>query len=219
MENIELINLWKSYGEKLEENLLVNRRNTVDITKIKVQSFLRMMTPLKIFAIIAGILWAGFVDTVLIAVFPAASFFFLISAALQGLLTKAAIGIYLYQLVLIYQVDVSEPILATQERLARLQSTTLLVARLLLLQLPLWTTFYLNNSMLANGNVLLWGIQAVVTLAFTYVAVWLFIHIRYENRHKKWFRWIFRGREWDPLMQSLEMLDQVKDYKEEGAHR
>jgi hypothetical protein len=171
------------------------------------------MRPLKIFTILAGILWIAFVDTLIIHLFPIANPFFLGSAILQVLLTKLSIGIYLYQLVLIQRADISEPVIATQNKLARLKSSTLWVARLLLLQLPVWTTFYWNRSMLENGNVLLYILQAVVTLSFIFLAIWLFRNIKYSNRNKKWFCLLFSGKEWNPVIKSMELLQQVEEYK------
>lgn len=213
MEDIEIINLWKSYDKKLNENLLLNRKNAEDITHVKVQSFLASMKPLKIFAIVVGIIWVGFVDVLIINLFRIATPFFLISAGIQSLLTTLAIGVYLYQLILIHQVDISEPILATQDRLAHLKSSTLWVTRILFLQLPIWTTFYWTKGMFENGNMALLVIQIVVTLLFTFLAVWLFRNIRYESRNKKWFRLIFSGKEWDPVIKSMELLSQVNEYK------
>lgn len=217
MEDIEIINLWKSYDKKLEETLLLNRKNVEDITKMKVQSLLASMKPLKLFTILVGIVWVGLGSVIIINLFIYAytkvSLFFLFSAGIQVLLTAIALVIYIYQLILIHQVDISEPILATQDKLARLKSTTLLVARLLFLQLPLWTTFYWNKGMLENGNIGLYILQIVITLLFTFSAVWLFRNIKYENRDKKWFRLIFDGKEWTPLINSMELLDQINDYK------
>ncbi len=215
MEERDILALWKSYDQKLEANLLLNRKNTADITGMKVQSLLASMKPIKIFTLIVGVLWVLFVDTLIINLFYIASPFFLISAGIQVLLTKLAIGIYLYQLILIHQVDVSEPIVATQSRLTRLQSSTLWVARLLFLQLPVWTTFYWNKSMLENGNIFLYIIQIAVTLAFTCLAVWLFRNIRYEHRDKKWFRLIFDGVEWTPVIRSMELYREIEAFERE----
>jgi len=213
MEDLDIINLWKSYNKKLDESLLLNRKNAEDITHMKVQSLLASMKPLKIFAMVVGIIWVGFVDVLIISLFHIANPFFLISAGVQSLLTALAIGVYLYQLILIHQADISEPILATQDKLARLKSSTLWVARLLFLQLPVWTTFYWNKSMLENGNMVLYIIQIIVTLLFTFLAVWLFRNIRYENRNKKWFKLIFSGKEWSPVIKSMELLNHVDEYK------
>jgi hypothetical protein len=213
MQDTEMINLWKLYDRKLEENLSLNRQNAADITRLKVQSFVSSMTPLKIFTVILGVLWVGFIDVLIIGLFSVASPFFLVSAAVIALLNKLAIGIYLYQLILIHQVDVNEPILATQEKIARLKSSTLWIARLLFLQLPFWTTFYLTVATFKNGNIALLLLQVLITLAFTFLAVWLFRNIRYANRDKKWFRLIFSGREWDPVLKSMDLLGQVQEYE------
>ncbi len=145
--------------------------------------------------------------------FSKANPFFLFSAAIQVALTALALIIYVYQLITIYQVDITEPILKTQEKLASLKTSTLWVTRILFLQLPVWTTFYWNESMLENGNWFLWIIQSIVTLSLTYVAVWLFFNIKYENRNKKWFKLIFNGKEWTPVINSMELLSQIDEYR------
>ena len=216
MEDTEIINLWKHYGQRLEENLELNKKNAEDITRLKIHSFLSSMKPIKIFTIFVGIAWVIFVDSLIIKVYSFASAFFIISAGIQVILTKLSIGIYLYQLVLIQQVNINEPIILTQYKLARLKSTTLWVARFLFLQLPVWTTFYWNKSMLENGNIILYTIQIIVTLSFTFIAIWLFLNIRFENRNKRWFRLIFTGSEWNPLIKSMELLSQVKEYDPES---
>ena len=220
MEDTEIINLWKSYDKKLNENLLLNRKNVEEIIKMKAQSLLSTMKPIKIFTVLVGIFWVGLGIIVLSKIyfyaFVEANKFFLFSATIQVGLTAIALFIYLYQLILIYQVDVSEAILETQEKLASLKSSTLWVARILFLQLPVWTTFYCNESMLENGNAFLYMVQAAVTLSFTFVAVWLFRNIKYENRDKKWFRIIFNGNEWNAVIKSMELLSQIDEYRIEN---
>ena len=213
MEDTEIINLWRSYGQKLEETLQLNRKNAEDITRIKVRSFLASMKPLKIFTVVVGIIWVALVDVLIIKTFPVANWFFIVSAGIQVLLTKLSIIIYLYQLILIHQADITEPVLETQRKIASLKSTTLWVARILFLQLPVWTTFYWNKSMLIYGNWGLYVLQIVITLSFTCVAVWLFRNIKNENKDKKWFRLIFNGNEWTPMLKSIELLNQVNEYK------
>lgn len=219
MEDKELINLWKTYDKKLEENLTLNKKNAEDITKIKIQSSLASMKPLKIFTIIAGVLWVAFVDVLILGAYKAGGTFFLISAIIQVILTKLAIGIYLYQLILIDKVDINDSILVTQERIARLQSSTIWVTRLLFLQLPVWTTFYWTETMWANANIWTYLIQITITLIFAYAAIWLFVNIKYDNRNKTWFQWIFNGKEWTPVMKSMAMLEQIKGYKVEHEFR
>lgn len=216
MENTDIINLWKSYDKKLEENLVLNKKNATDIIQLKVQSLLKSMRPIKLFIIITGIVWVIFIDVLIINFFHIASPFLLISAVIHVLLTKLAIGIYLYQVILIYQVDISEPVLATQDKLASLKSSTLWVARLSFLQLPIWTIFYWNRSMLENGNFWLYAIQFIVTVSFVVISVWLFFNIKYENRDKKWFQLIISGIEWNPVIKSMELYREVEEFKQDN---
>jgi hypothetical protein len=216
MEDTQLLNIWKSYDNRLQENLLLNKANAAQITQLKMKSLLVSMKPLKIVTIVIGLAWVCFVDYWIVKLFLVASPFFLVSAMMQVLLTKLAIGIYLYQLILIHHADVSEPILKIQEKLARLKSSTLWVARVLFLQLPVWTTFYLHKGLLENGNVWLLALQGVVTCALTVLAVWLFLNIRYENRDKKWFQFLFAGPEWTPIIKSMEFAKELEDFKNES---
>jgi hypothetical protein len=215
MEDKQLKQLWQSYADQLEASLALSRKNAEEITQMKIHNFLGSMKPIKIFTLFIGLLWVIFVDSLIITLFHHASVFFLISASIQVILTKLAIGIYLYQLVLIYQVDIGAPILATQEKLASLRSSTLWSARVLFLQLPVWTTFYLNASMLENGSPVWYMLQVVITLSFTWAAIWLFRNIRFENRDKKWFRLIFQGKEWDPVIRSIDLLEEIERFKKD----
>ena len=214
MEDKDILSLWRSYDERLQESLVLNRKNAEEITRIKVQSFLSSMKPMKLLTIIVGLLWVCLVDTVLVASFHVASPFFYISMGIQVLLTKIAIGVYLYQLYLLNKADVSEPVLNTQERIAQLKSSTIWVTRLLFLQLPVWTTFFWSGSFFAEAAAWQIAIPVTITALFTWAAVWLFVHIRFENKDKKWFRLIFRGKEWDPMLKANELLKQVQEYKQ-----
>ena len=216
MEENQLLALWESYDRKLSENLILNRQNAQDLTKIKVKSLLSGMQPLKIFAILTGIIWVLLLDVVVLNIWPAASPIFLIAIGIHILLTKLAIGIYIYQLVLINLVDINEPILSTQEKIAKLKSSTLWITRLLFLQLPAWTVFYWSKEMFQNLNALQISIHISVALGMTFLAIWLYRNIRVENRDKRWFRLLLGGVEWDPIMKSIDLLQQIDEAKREG---
>jgi hypothetical protein len=217
MNEIDLKLLWQSASVSLETNIAITKKNTDDITKMKAHNFLSSMKPIKIFTLVAGILWVVPLCFVLVNLFFYAydkiSLFFFYSAAMQALLTIITIAIYVYQLDLINRIDFSEPVLTIQEKIAKLKISTLSVTRLVFLQLPLWTTFYLSENIFKNGNTTLLIVQGIVTLSFAFVAIWLFINIKFENRNKKWFQWIFNGKEWQPILKSMELLDLIKEYK------
>jgi len=220
MNEEELKLLWQSTNEKLESSLRINKNNTDNITRMKAQNILASMKPTKLFTLIVGIIWVIVLGSILgnliVNHSGDVSIFFLFSATIQVLLTAITIGIYVYQIDLINKIDFSDPVLTIQEKISKLKISTLNVTRLLFLQLPIWTTFYWNEKMFLTENWLLWIIQGTVTISFTYVALWLFFNIEYENRNKKWFKLIFRGKEWEPVLQSMELLNQIEQYQEPG---
>lgn len=217
MNELEIRNLWMTANEKLEKCFVINKKNTEDIARIKTHHLLGSMKPIKIFTILIGFLWVGagvFILTpIYLYAFSEVSKFFLFSASIQILLTAIALFIYIFQLILIYQTEIADPILKTQERLAQLRISTLWVTRILFLQLPVWTTFWWSGNLFTDWTLLQWVVSLSVTIPFTFAAFWLFFNIKYENRNKKWFKLIFDGKEWTPLQKSMELLEQIETYK------
>ena len=212
MENTDILNLWKTYDIQLERTISINQQMAKDINQIKVNKQLNSMKPYKIFAMVIGILWIFLLDSFIIKVFSEANTFFLISAILQSIITKIALGLYAYHLVLINEINISENIMEVQSRLSKLRASTLLVARILFLQLPLWTTFYLNQQMLQSGNFMLFILQGMVSISFTWLAIWLFFNIKYENKDKKWFKFIFQSQEWQPVLKAIELQNEIEGF-------
>ena len=221
MDENELKLLWQATNEKADGSLRVNKINTDEITRLKAQNVLSSMKPTKVFTLLVGIIWVialgSLIGNLMINHLGEVSLFFLLSATIQVLLTAIAIGVYVYQINLINKIDFSEPVLAIQEKVSTLKISTLHVTRLLFLQLPVWTTFYWNEKMFAAENWMLWILQGIVTLSFIYAAYWLFFNIKYENRNKKWFQLIFRGKEWQPILQSMELLNQIEQFQEKST--
>ena len=213
--------LWQSANGKLESGMQLSKISTDEITRLKVKSALGSMKPMKIFTLFVGIIWVLcggiIVASLFVYAYDKASLFFLYSAAVQILLTASAIGIYVYQLIMISKVNVSDSVIAAQRRLSYLKSSTIWSAKILFLQLPAWTTFYLSEEMIVGGNVTYILINGFFTSLFLYAAIWLFVNIKYENRNKRWFQWIFRGKEWQPILQAMEWLDQIEGYQHQDG--
>lgn len=220
MQDHDIKLLWQSTQLALDKTIRINHANTESITRLKVDSLLSSMKPTKITLLALGVLWVGLVGSFVAYLFITAyshfSPFFLFSMALQVLLTAVAIVIYMYQLGLIRNTDFSQPVVSIQKKLTRLQFSTLLVNRILFLQLPLWTTFYLSETLLSSFTLSQWLLQGCMTLLFTVLAIWLFVNIRYENRNKKWFRLLFSNKEWIPVFRSMELLEQLEPDPADG---
>lgn len=221
MNDSELQSLWKSIHSHTPQSISSIPAINGDMAMLKAKKLLKSARPLKRFALAAGILWVllagSFMGTLVFENSGSINLFLVCSISLQILITAIATGIYLYQIYLIDSIDFSEPVIKIQQQLSELMTATLRAARILILQLPLWTTFYWNTSMFLWDNLPWWIIQGFITLLFCAVALWLYHNIRIENRHKKWFQWLFSGREWQPVLECMELAEQIDDFKKNGA--
>ena len=217
MNELELKKLWQTTIERIDNSVFINKINLEEIMKLKVQNLLNSMKPLKIFTLIIGLIWVIIGSIILINIylynFSESNKFFLFSATAQILLTTIALFIYIYQLIEINRIEIYAPIFKTQDKLAKLRLSTLWSARILFLQLPVWTTFWWNKTMFDNWNWFQWTFPIAITVAFTYAALWFFFNIRYEKRNTYWFKYIFKGKEWTPLLKSIDLMDQLSEYK------
>lgn len=219
MNDSELKKLWQDSQNSEDSGKTGAGIEEIELSNLKVENLLSSMKPIKIFTLTVGSLWVilglYLLGNIYINDFEGANKYFLYSATFQVLLTAISVAIYLYQLILINRVDFGEPIIATQEKLSKLKSTTLNVTRVLFLQLPVWTTFWWNNLMFEEWGAVQLSIVFLITILFTAISLWIFTNLKYENKDKKWFKVILAGKEWTPLLISLNILDQIEQVKTE----
>ena len=70
-------------------------------------------------------------------------------------------------------------------------------------------------DLIKSGHLPYIFLNSVVTLIAIAVSLWLFINIRYENREKKWFRLIFEGKEWTPVIKAIELHKEIEAFERE----
>jgi hypothetical protein len=173
------------------------------------------MRPIKIFTLLVGLLWVLGIGYVLLKLtinaYDQVSLYFLYSAYFQVMLTAMAVIIYIIQLSTLYSIDFNKPVVILQKTLIKLKASTLNVTKILILQLPFWTTFYWNESMFKNGTLPFFILQGAVTISFTYLSLWLFFHLKFENADKWWFKLLLQGKEWEPLITSINILNEMED--------
>ena len=59
-----------------------------------------------------------------------------------------------------------------------------------------------------------WFISVPVALALAAASVWLYRHINLANSEKKWFRLLFNGVEWKPILEAIDHLREVEEFRE-----
>ena len=218
MNDTDLKYLWQTGNEQIASSQKSDKTSLDKLTKRNVSHFLSSMKPIKIFTLLVGLLWVFSIGYVLIKLtinaYAQVSLYFLYSAYFQVMLTAVAVILYIIQLSTLYSIDFNKPVVILQKTLIKLKASTLNVTRILILQLPFWTTFYWNESMFKNGTLPLFILQGAVTISFTFLSLWLFFHLKFENADKWWFKLLLQGKEWEPLITSIGILN---DMEEEGA--
>jgi hypothetical protein len=84
-----------------------------------------------------------------------------------------------------------------------------------MLSAPFYSTFYLNKSMLEQGTIGLWVLQATVTFSLTALSIWLYRNARIENADKRWFRFIFGSSEWTSIIKAMSFLKEIEAFEKE----
>lgn len=215
MNDTDLKYLWQTGNEQIAISQKSDKTSLDKLTKRNVSHFLSSMKPIKIFTLLVGLLWVFSIGYVLIKLtinaYDQVSLYFIYSAYFQVMLTALAVILYIIQLSTLYSIDFNKPVVILQKTLIKLKASTLNITKILILQLPFWTTFYWNESMFKNGTLPLFILQGAVTISFTYLSLWLFFHLKFENADKWWFKLLLQGKEWEPLITSIDILNDMEE--------
>ena len=221
MEEQELIDIWKSYDKKIEQAKILNMQSwalnlqwfesmQTHKAKVKMNSLARFKTG----AVILGIAYILFLS-ILIYGNQGRNMYFTISLFLIELITVIVTGAYIKHIVLIRQISYTENITDTQEKLSRLQSSTISMTRIAWLQMPFYTTWFWNSYWIFHDPRSFWLIAFPVTLIFVLLTIWLYYNISVKNMDKNWFKILFNTPEWKSVRKSMEFIKEIELFKEE----
>lgn len=220
MKDLELNALWKEYDRKLEESRVlnlqtwaVNRQTFEWMQTQKVRSRLRPMGVFKGWAVFLGVLWVLFLGMLAVGDHGRHGWF-TFSITVLFLFNVYAIIAYLRQMALIRQIDYTDHILQTQQQLAALQASTLRTTRILFLQAPFYSTWFWSERLIAGNALAFWAIAVPVVALLSLGAFWLYRNISLANADKKWFRLLFNGIEWSPILRAMEYLKEIDEFRD-----
>jgi hypothetical protein len=222
MEDLVLQNMWKEYDRKLEHSKVLNLQswalNRQSFEMLQTQKAKERINKLiipKAITIALGLFWVYLLGNLAYYAFWPTKVFLLVSAVAIMAVTIIAIATYIKQLYLIQQIDNSSTVIEAQRSLASLQASSINVVRVSFLQLPVWTIFYINPTMLHQANVGWWLIQVAVTGLSIWGTVWLYQNINIRNMHKKWFRALFNSISWNYIIKAMDFMEEIEQFKGE----
>ncbi|MCK7554337.1 hypothetical protein MKQ70_04670 [Chitinophaga sedimenti] len=118
----------------------------------KVQSVLRPLYNIKLVGVIFGCIWLAFVGFLIRYSLSWEKIFFVISAGIHWIVSAVAVGVYIYHMSLLREVNNSDNVVETQRKLARLEASSLQIGRILLVQLPVFVSFQMTPLCLPHRN-------------------------------------------------------------------
>jgi hypothetical protein len=201
MEDSDIINLWKAQNTKLEQSIAINMRFLREIQTQKAQNVLQLLKKLKVGGIIAGVLYIGFLAWILsialrytIVNNSSAAYYFIGSITLILLVNIKAVYDYIKHLIWMNQINYDGSIAEVQQKLSNLKLSIIQHTRIMFLQMPFYTTFYLSNSWFPQTSG--WAyllFQILLTGAFCYASYWCYKTLDIKNVDSKWFKFLIAG--------------------------
>ncbi|MRG48822.1 hypothetical protein GFS24_27175 [Chitinophaga sp. SYP-B3965] len=211
MKADELEDIWQAYDAKLAQSLELNIKVLEKIEGQKVRRSFIALIRFKLFAIILGIPWNAFLLFLLYYAWREP--FFAISAILLVIINTYAMIEYARQIRVIRGIDVSNAISITQQQLTWLHISVIRSFRIIFLQLPLWTIFYIKVPLLMQAGWSYWIIQSLITLLFIFITIWLYRNISVKNAGSKWVKaliWEDGGKSFDKATKFMQEIEEFK---------
>ncbi|MBK6263947.1 hypothetical protein JKA74_02770 [Marivirga sp. S37H4] len=213
MNESELKNIWKSYDSKIEKVLAINKQQLHELQSekagSKIQSFIRN----HILVMLLGLVWIFFLS--FLVYHTRDNIYFTISVGAIILFNVFAVLLYLRHIIILSQIDISESITATQQKLAQVYTSYTQAGRVLLLQAPFFCTWWYTEELVQNGGVVLWSIQIVVVAFFSFLAIYLFRKLSMKNPSDKWRKLSNKHFGAEKLQKAMDFLKEIEDYKKE----
>ncbi len=223
MEDEYLKGVWNSPDQEMEQ--FIERQDPafeMDQLK-KAKAKLKSLLFPKIVGIVLGFGWMSFMFLLLYLSFhhspnSLGKFFFTGSIGLIFLSTGIAVFLYAKDIFTIQQIDHSGSVTLTQRKLAELNDSILKSVRISWLQLPFYTTFYLNEGLLSHGGPVFWIIQILATGTTMWLAIWLFRNINSNNTNNNWVRNFMSGYGFHSVIQAREFLNEIDTFSQYGEN-
>jgi hypothetical protein len=184
-----------------------------DITKEKLNRTIGSMRRPKLTALLIGIPYTILIYFIAFIGYQAGGTFVFIGFGFIAILMNSIIVGYLYHLYLISKIEGTEEIISVQKQIAELRISSYHLTRIALFQLPFWSICWMSLTALKSSPFIYGGINLLVFLSLSYLAYWLFKNLDIQKKDSKIYKFFFSGREWDPIIKSSLLLEQMKEFE------
>jgi hypothetical protein len=214
MNELELKTIWQSYDKKIDRILEINKQQLYALQTEKAESKIRSFIKGHTATMLLGIIWIAFLA--FLVYHSLDKVYFSVSVGLLIVFNIFAVIAYIRHIAILSSVTITESITETQKKIALVRTSDNLVGRILLLQTPLYCTWWYTEDLMQNGGVFFWTVNAIIVALFTAVAIFLFIKLSPTNQSAKWIRWTDKFFGSEKLIKASEFLKEIEEYKKEN---
>ena len=213
MNELDLKNAWQSYDRKLDRLLEVNFQQLKDIQTIKAESKINSFKKSHILVMLLGVAWVWFLS--FLVYHTKDNPYFTISVGLIILFNVFAVVLYLRHIIILSTINIAGSILETQRKLARVYTSYVQVGRVLLLQTPLYCTWWYTEELVQHGGFVFWTIQAVIVAIFTGLSIYLFRKLSLKNKSGNWVKRTDKFFGAEKLQNAMAFLAEIEEFRRE----
>ena len=222
MEDNYLKQLWDGTNNPTDHFLELDVATFEKMQRRKANVLLHKLIVPKLTGILLGMGWTAFmVILVYLSLryshFSVGQLFFTVSLSIIAIITAIAVALYVKDLFTIWQIDRSASVANTQQKMLELQCSIIRSVRIMWLQLPFYTTWYLNTDLLLHGSLLFWIIQTLLGGASVWLAVWLFHHLRLDKLEAGKARGFLKGYGLSSVVQAIDYMREIERFKVQSA--
>lgn len=220
MEETNFVLLWKEHYQKIDQSLIINKRLLTETIQMKAHNALQSLTRLKQRGIVALVIYLVLLALVLyysITNYSSALNYFIISMSVIFVINIKALYDYIKHIVWVNKINYNGSITDTQQQLIKLQLSIYQHSRIMVLQLPFWTTFFLSDKWFPHAVGWQYYIfQSLLTGSFTYGAYWLYKNQTAYNANKKWFKFLIAGSGGASVSKALVFYQELEKFKQDA---
>lgn len=217
MEEIDFVTLWKEHSKRIDQSLALNMKLLREITNQKAEYTMKSLVQHKqrgIIAVAIYLLFLGFLLFFSIKNYTHEKAYFIFSVLAIFIVNIKALNDYIKHLTLAKKINYNESVGDIQEQLSKLQFSIISHARIMCLQFPFFTTFYLSNRWFPQEVGIGYLIfQVFLTSSFTYLSYWLYKNHTIENINKKWFRNMIAGSGGKSVLKAMDFYKELEQFK------
>ncbi len=213
MNEMDLKSAWQSYDKKLDRLLEVNFQQLKEIQSIKAESKINSFKKGHVIVMLLGVAWIWFLSFLVYHTWT--NLYFTISVGLIILFNVFAVALYLRHIVILSSINIAQSITETQRKLARVYTSYVQVGRILLLQTPLYCTWWYTNDLVQHGGPVFWTIQILVVTLLTGLAIYMFLKLSLKSKDSNWVKRTDKLFGTEKLQKAIEFLNEIEEFKKE----